>query len=469
MDPKFELTQKEKQALTQKQAQRLMMSARMQQGIYFLQLPILELEATIEQELDQNPLLEILEPEEEEERDEEQELDQDCDLLAKLQEDNLNQESFRKEKDADLQTFLESLIQKRETLFENLMKQACEAFTKKEEIETATGIIGSLDERGFLTTPLDEIAFLTKTEEPFVKEILSKIQEFDPPGIAAESLQQCLLIQLRRNGLEKSLAYRLVDEHLEDLIQNKISLIENKLHESRENINKAVKEHIAPLDLKPGNQFSENVPNEIVPDLSIVEEEGVLVVKVGVDRLPELKINRNYVAMFKDKSLSKEEREFLRSKMESAKWLLKNIFQRQSTLERIGNWLLEKQRPFFTESTGQLLPAFMRELAEELGLHESTIVRAISNKYLYCERGMLPLRTFFTAAYTGASGEQISAKTVKDTVKEMIAKENKKHPLSDKDLETELEKLGIPVARRTIAKYRNELNIGNAHQRRKYL
>lgn len=460
------------------------MSAKMQQGIYFLQLPILELENTIEEELDENPLLEILEEKMNEDSEEEEEPsdlieelsfdERNFEVLRRLDDDfkdSLYQEGFSSERGADedrLHAFLNSLVQKRETLFEFLMKQAGEAFSEKKERDVSEGIIGSLDEKGFLTTSLDEIAFLTDTEEAIVRKVLMKIKEFDPPGIAAGSLQECLLIQLRRKGKEKTLAYRIIDEHFENLLQNKINLIKAKLKAPLEKINEAVKIHIAALDLNPGYQFGDESPKEIAPDLLIVQEEDALVVKVNNERLPELVINRKYVNMFQDKDLSKDEKEFLKKKIESAKWLIKNISQRQSTMQRIGEWLLDKQRAFFSEPKGELTPACMQELATDLELHESTIARAINNKYLYCDRGMIPLRHFFTASYTSLSGETLSAKTVKDTLKEIIGKENKKKPLSDNFLEKELKKRGIPCARRTIAKYRGELNIGNVHQRREF-
>lgn len=464
------------------------MSAKMQQGIYFLQLPIQELEATIEEELEENPLLEILE-EEERIDDEEEEWERasdtngedelsfdekDFDVLSRLDEDfkedlYLEKSGSEPYEDKDkLKTFLLSLVQKRETLFENLMRQAEEVFSIKDEMQAAEAVIGSLDERGFLTTPLDEIAFLSGKTPELVSDVILRIQEFDPPGICASSLQHSLLLQLKRKGKEGSLAFTIVDNFFDELIQNKIKWIASKLKESPEKIKQEVKENIAQLDLNPGYLFLEQGQKEIIPDLSIEEEEGKLIVKANSERLPELKINRQYIQLLQDKSLNKGEKDFLKHKIESAKWLIKNISQRQSTIERIGEWLAEKQKAFFLDPKGLLTPACMRELADDLELHESTIARAIANKYLSCDRGIFPLRKFFTASYTSLAGETISAKTVKDILQEIIAGEDKKNPLSDLNIEKELQKRGIPCARRTISKYRLELNIGNVHQRREF-
>lgn len=482
MNPHFELVQVGKPSLSQKQAQALIMSAKMQQGIYFLQLPIQELESAIEEEIDKNPLLEILETEEEEDLEQNNEKpvkelsfdEKNFELLMRLDndfKDNLYQENFSAKQDNDddqLHTFLTSLIQKRETLFDTLMTQSLECFSEKNELSIAECLIGSLDERGFMTSDIEEIAFLAKADAEAVKKVLKKIQEFDPPGIAAINLKESLLIQLKRKGLYKTLPYLIVEDHFDDLIQNRMNVIKAKLKVSVESIKEAVKEFISTLDLKPGFLYNDASLQQVIPDISIIQEDDNLIVKVNSERLPELTINRSYMKLFHDKTLGKDEQEFLKNKIESAKWLIKNIFQRQSTLERIGHWLLEKQRSFFSDANGQLKAACMRELADDLQLHESPIARAIGDKYLYCDRGMLPMRKFFTASYTSLSGETLSAKTVKDILKEIIGAENKKKPLSDQLLENELKKKGIPCKRRTIAKYRLELNIGNVRERREF-
>lgn len=488
MNPKFELKQERKQSLTQKQSQRLIMSAKMQQGIYFLQLPIQELEATIEEELEENPLLDILE-DQESSSDEEEEWESetrdsvedelsfkegDFEALNRMDDDfaeDLYQEKISSESRGEgdkIKTFLLSLVQKRDTLFENLMRQAEEAFATEDEMKAAESVIGSLDEKGFLTTPLDEIAFLSGKTPELVDYVIRRIQEFDPPGIAATSLKESLLLQLKRKGKDNTLAFKIIEGFFDELVQNKIKLIAVKLKESPETIKQTVKDHIVQLDLNPGYLFADTGQKHIVPDLSIQEEEGVLKVKANNDRLPELKINRQYIRLLQDESLNKGEKEFLKNKIESARWLIKNIAQRQSTIERIGEWLADKQKSFFLDPKGLLTPACMRELADDLSLHESTIARAIANKYLSCDRGVFPLRKFFTASYTNVSGEAVSAKTVKDILKEIIDGEDKKRPLSDLNIEKELEKRGIPCARRTISKYRLELNIGNVHQRREF-
>ncbi len=487
---------KQKQASSLKQMQRLIMSPQMQQALHLLQAPIMELEALIEAELEQNPCLEVSSNESTETSEDglleqdgfelkedinaspEKELtfdEHDFNVLRQIDEEF--REYFRESgsyqkqwtsEDDKLRTYIESSIQAEMTLFEYLMQQARETFSKKEEMVLAEALIGNIDEQGYLKTPLKEIAQLTGKDEKQFIPILKQIQTFEPYGIGASSLQESMLIQLECLKLNDTLAYKIIESHFDDLIHNRIPNIQKGLGCDTQEIAQAIKQDIAKLDLHPGTWFSREPVQMIIPDVSLTLVNDKLVTNVNDDQLPAFHLNRRYLKMLDDENLSQETKDFIRQKIMSAKWLMKNIWQRNDTLERITKFLAEKQREFFINPEGKLTPLTMKTVAQELELHESTIARAVAGKYLDSPRGLLPLRSFFTNAYLTAGGEDISSRTVRDILLDIVHKENKRKPLSDEAIAAKIKEFGIPCARRTVAKYRAELNIGNAHQRRQY-
>lgn len=499
----FELQQKPGQNI--KQLQRLIMSRQMQQAIHFLQMPIMELTPLIDLELEQNPVLEYSK-EEGDESESNSDSDTDSDL-KQLEEDNIeettdgdsvpeselsfeegdfeimrrldqdfrdhfsesgNAPAQRTTEQDELQTFLESSITSEETLFEHLMQQAKEAFEDKKELGIAEAIIGNFDRSGFLNTPLEEIALLQKCSVEAVRKVLKVIQTFDPIGVGAGSLKESLLIQLRSQGKDGSLAYRIIDTHFDDLLHNRIPAIKKGLHCTAEQIGEAVDHDIAPLDLHPGTQLSHDVTSFIIPDVALREDGDELVVSINDDSMPRLRLNTRYLRMLDDPALPTETKDFIKQKIVSAKWLLKNIMQRNSTLERIAESLAKWQRDYFINPNGKLVPLTMHVLADELEVHESTIARAVSGKYIDTPRGVMALRSFFTSGLSSQTGEDISSKTARDLLADIIAKENKEHPYSDEAISAMMKEKGIQCARRTVAKYRVALNIGTAQQRRKF-
>jgi RNA polymerase sigma-54 factor len=487
------LNQKNTQNL--KQMQRLIMSPQMQQALALLQLPVMELSALIEAELEQNPILETIteeqqdpdlkqiESEVEESNEErntpvEKELafdDHDFEIMKQLDEDfkdHFNESSSYTNKrtldDDKLATYLENSIHSEISLFGYLMKQAQETFSTEEDLKIAESIIGSLDDRGLIQTPLEEIAILNNFPYDRITEVLHEIQNFEPPGVGAQSIQETLLIQLRHQGKKNSLAYTIVEGHYQDLIHNRIPLIQRNLKCSAQEITNALEKDITKLDLHPGTSFSHEVVQQIIPDVAIYQEEEALVVKIPEDYLPSFRLNSRYLKMLEDETLTTETKDFIKQKLLSAKWLMRNIYQRNETLEKIAKFLVDKQADFFLNPDGKLMPMTMKTLADELSVHESTVARAVSNKYLNCPRGILPLRSFFTNTYITDQGEDISSDTVKEVLLKIIYAENKKKPLSDEAIAASIKAQGIQCARRTVAKYRALLNIGNAQQRKKF-
>lgn len=487
----LDLSQKQTPSL--KQVQRLMMSPQMQQALNLLQLPILELSALVETELEQNPILESSEEEDQELKQVESDIEEaqeeapaptekeltfderDFEILRQLDEDfkdhfseSSSYKNLRTTDDEKLANFLENSIRSSMTFFEYLMQQATETFSTEEELKIAESLIGSLDERGILQTPLEEIALLNGFHYDQISKVLKEIQKFDPPGIGAQGIQEALLLQLARQGKENSLAYKIVENHYQALLHNKIPQIQRQLGCSAESIAVAIEKDISKLDLHPGTEFCRHITQEIIPDIIVSQEDDSLIIKVTDDRLPLFRINSRYLKMMQDETVSKETKEFIVKKLVSAKWLMRNIYQRNDTLERISRYLVDKQTVFFLNPDGKLVPLTMKNVAEELEVHESTVARAIANKYLYCPRGMFPLRSFFTTTYVTDQGEDISSQTVKDVLQEIIDSEDKRKPLSDEQIAAVIKSKGIPCARRTVAKYRVLLRIGNTHQRKKY-
>lgn len=488
----MDLQQKPQQSL--KQMQRLIMSRQMQQAIHLLQVPVMELGQIVDQELEENPILEQMEEEDDSSNDdaamqdseepvedetiENKEVsfdERDFEILRRLDEEYRDHfaESgsapvVRSNEQDKLQTFLESSICAQPTLFEHLMVQAKESFLEEKERNLGEALIGNFDEGGFLQASLAELAVLHDSSEAALEKILEVIQTFHPAGIGARDLKECLLIQLRLLGKEKTLAYAIIEKHFQDLLHNHIPNIVKGLGCKMDQVQEAIDQHIVHLDLHPGTQLSRQVPQYIAADVSLQLEGGELSVAVSEDSLPPLRLNGKYLRMLDDDKLDQETKEFIQKKILSAKWLLRNIMQRNDTLEKIANVLAQRQKEFFLDPVGKLVPLTMKMVAEELELHESTIARAVSNKYIDTPRGLLPLRFFFTTGLATEAGGEISAKTVKDVLEEIISQEDSCHPLSDEAISVLLKSKGIHCARRTVAKYRTALNLGTAQQRRKF-
>lgn len=495
--PSMELRLKSSQNI--KQLQRLIMSRQMQQAIHFLQAPVMELAPLVEMEMEANPVLEYSE-EAADEADNDGELDRleeesaeedldgenapekeltfddaDFEVLKRLDEDFRDHFSLSEggiarqtEEEDKLQAFLESSLTRGETLFEHLMDQAREAWADEKKQAIAETVIGSLDDAGFLGASSKELAALMGCSIETIDEVVATIQTFDPVGVGAKNLKETLLIQLKSQKKEKTLAYAIIDKHFDDLLHNRIPTIKKKLHCTEEEIGEAVDHDIAKLDLHPGLQVGANAAAHIIPDVALQADGELLTVSVNDDSMPKVRLSSRYLRMLNDESLPKETKEFIKQKIQSAKWLLRNIMQRNSTIERIAESLAKRQKEYFLKPDGELTPLTMKTLADELEVHESTIARAVSNKYIDTPRGVLPLRSFFTTGLAKKEGDDISSSAVRDMLEELIRKEDKRKPLSDEVLSEKLSEKGIKCARRTIAKYRAALKIGTAQQRRKF-
>lgn len=480
MKPPPSLLQELKQAPSLKQQQYLMMSPQMQQALHFLQLPHLELSTIVLQELEKNPLLEIAGDAKQKEEPVQKEL---LDKTLKFDENDFTllqylEEEFRghflqsetgcsPKREQELESFKENSIQAVSSLFEHLTWQASYTFSKKEDYLLAEELIGHLDDRGYLTTPLEEISLINGVSLIKLEAILKKIQFFDPPGIAARSVQEVLLIQLQLAGKKESLAYRVVETHFTDLLKQNFKKIQNALHCTEEELKIALHKDLSSLNLNPGSQFCKSPTIYLQEDLSILPaSNGELSVEVQNDSIPSLRFNSRYLKLLDNGNLPKETKDYILKKLSAGKGLLKSLEQREQTLLRLGKLLAKKQHAYFSHEKGALLPMTMRPLAEELELHESTIARTVANKYVQTIHGLIPLRSLFTSSYTTNSGEEISSKSVKELLLSLLQKEDSHHPFSDEELSLQIKQRGLNCARRTVAKYRKELKIGSCFQRK---
>lgn len=449
-------------AASVRQNPNLLLTVAMQQAFRVLQMPVLELEEWLKNEIEQNPVLEYAQEEEGAERgslsSNERELNFEksrFEVLGSLDE-GFESSLFEGEPSSE-----EPFIPYEMSLFEHLMLQA-KLVLRDEEQKIAEEIVGSLDERGFLRVSLSTLFAQDKIS--LAESVLEKIQQFDPPGIAAYNLQHSLLLQLKLKGKEGSLAHQLVLCHFDDLIHNRLSLLQKKLGSSLQDLEDALYKEIGNLTLYPASRFNFEPVQPICPDLILTKEEEKWQIEVNEEALPLFRIN----PIFLSTRQTTQENGFFRKQVAAAKWLERILEKRRKTLREIGSFLVKNQDSFLSGKTGCVEPLTMQEIADSLCLHHSTIVRAVAHKYLLCPQGMLPLRSLFTQAALGCGGSAISSQQAQELLRELVSHENKRDPLSDLALSRKMQRMGVPIARRTIAKYRRALKIAPSSSRRRW-
>lgn len=466
------------QGQDQRQHQRLLMLPQMQQAILILQMPIIELAVWLEEQMEINPLMTQEGLQEDYGLEDDEELngeltDRDLALLQHLDREK-HEYSGAEEDDRDLEeerkrhAFAEQFIVASTSLTEHLNAQAREFFSKKEDLLIAETIIGNLNEKGFLQADLNEIANQCKSSLKRVQKVLSKIQEFDPIGVGAVSIQESLLIQLKHQGKENSLAAKILIECYDDFLHHRIPILQKKLHQSAEFIEKTIREDIACLSIDPGCRLScSEFAQQIVPDLFLWEQDGEWSVVVNEEPLPTFHVDTRYLRMLEDTTVSQETKEFILQKLRGVKWLWRTLSHRGETLVKITQAIARRQREFLLSPSGKLRPMTMQEISNELGLHESTIARTISGKYVETPKGLFSLRSLIGQGYSSqTTDDAMASAAVRDLIRQLIRVENKQEPLSDAELVLKLRERGVSCARRTVAKYRAELQLGNAQQRR---
>lgn len=470
-------------SLSQSQRLQMVMAPQLRQSLEMLQLPILELRALIQQEIEQNPTIEQaptddphIEIEQEREGiDDKKELDFDkeFEMISRLDEEwrdyffqNLQNRPYTRE-DAEKHQFMFDSITQKESLQEHLFNQLNIAGLSEEDHLIGEMILGNINDDGYLTTTIEELASSSSCDRDHLEDILTLIQDFHPSGIAARDLKECLLLQLERLGKADKLAGEIVRNHIDKLGKRKYQDIAKALKVSVDDIMEEVK-FITALDPTPGRLYSTDATTYITPEILVKKVNGKYVVILNDQHLPHVRINTHYKRMLNDPNTSKEAKSYIREKIRSGIFLMKSIDQRQSTLERIANEIVKKQVEFLDHGITKLRPMTMASVAEAVKVHETTVSRAVSGKYMRTPNGIFELKYFFTPAIKNENGNELSNKTVKHIIKEMIDNEDKSKPLSDQDIVKKLKEQGIEIARRTVAKYRLVLHIPSSHMRKAY-
>ncbi len=495
------------QKLRLKLAQRLVMTPSLQQAIKLLQLSRLELEETLAQEILENPVLDVEETGEEATAEIEDEGQAADDTIPEetasdaVPSDSPLPTAEETYEDIDVEAFfadylgdgrsegpsmsapsleqdnrLENMVSNTGGLSEHLLWQLHMLDIGPEIVEVCEFIIGNLDEDGFLRATEQEIIEGTGCDGRAVIEALSIVRSLDPPGIAASSLQECLAAQIEHlmmdaaeNGDEDILhkAHLVITEHWDEMLHQRWEGLAEVFGFAELAEIKPVLDVIQGLELKPGRMFRQDDNQYIEPDVYVRKVEDEYTITLNDDGLPKLRINTRYQRMLEGKSLDPKASEFLRDKMRSALWLMKSIDQRQRTIFKVAQSIVSFQKDFLDSGIEHLRPMVLRQVAEDIGMHESTISRVVSNKYMYTPRGLFPMKYFFHSGVDSARGENVSSMVVKERIRKVVEAEDPAHPLSDSKIMRMLQKEGIRLARRTVAKYREEMMIPSSDKRKK--
>jgi RNA polymerase sigma-54 factor len=451
------------------------LAPQLQQSLHILQAPMLELRNLIQQEIQTNPVLEeeITEPSIEERQREAEEFKEEFDRLAKLDDewrDYMAQSSSysgkSQEDEERRQFFFDSLVN-HETLQQHLLEQVGSGDIEDSDRKTAELLIGNIDDMGFLQSSVEEIAESTGVPVEDLRRVLEIIQTFHPVGVGARDLRDCLLIQLRRLGKQAGLEYRIVSNHLQDLGKHRFPEIARRLGTTIDQVQRCAN-FIATLDPKPGQIFTADPNNYVLPDVQVEKVDGEYLITLNGDQIPHLRISNTYKDLMAQDGNKDEVKDYIREKIRGGKFLIKSIHQRQQTISNIAHEIVKRQHEFLEKGSSALRPLTMMQVAEAVGVHETTVSRAISGKYMATPQGVFEMKYFFTPGYQTSEGASMSNTSVKDAISELVKNENTKKPLSDKDIVEVLSERGIPIARRTVAKYRIELNILPSNMRKRY-
>ncbi len=467
-------------SLSQQQRLQMVLAPQLRQSLELLQVPMLELRTLVRQEMEQNPTLEEqpmeaeqieIEPNAGKEVEEDAGIKDEFEKLAKLDEEwrdyfSQNQSSHRysSEEAARRQFFLDSLTQP-DSLQQHLMNQLNLAGLNEADRQMGELIIGSINEEGYLATPLGELSGTTGFSAVELERVLALVQEFDPIGVGARDLAECLLIQLRRLGKDDSLAARVVRDHLDALGARRFPDIARALRIAVEEVHDAAR-LIATLEPKPGRVFASDATSYVTPEVAVQKVDGEYAIILNNDQIPRLHISEHYRQLMAGGDTAAEVKNYIRDKVRAGLFLIKSINQRQQTIHNIAREIVNVQREFLDHGVTHLRPLTMAQVAAVVGIHETTVSRAIANKYMQTPRGTYEMKYFFTPGFRTADGQSVSNKAIKDAIAKLVGEEEPERPLSDQEMVARLGEQGFTVARRTVAKYRDELKILPSHLRK---
>jgi len=444
------------------------LSPQMQQSLHILQAPLMELRQLVAAELQVNPVLEEESPAASGD-DREAAASDRAELNDEWNEyfaQRGSAEPWSAEAQERRQHFFDSQTRPI-SLQEHLLEQLTGSELSISERGIALVIVGNIDDRGYLRATVEEVASQAGCSVPEVERVLKAVQSLDPPGAGARSLSECLLLQLQRSGRQFSIEARIVEHYLEELGRKKLPEIARQLRVPLADV-QAAADQIGRLEPRPGRPFSPIDEQTILPDV-IVERDGEnYTVALNDGEVPSLRVGDGYKDMLSQSTSTREVREYLREKIRGGRFFIKCIQQRQQTLLNIAREIVDRQRDFLDQGPAHLRPMTMNQVAQSVGVHETTVSRAVSGKYLATPRGLFELKYFFTSGYTTSGGEAVSNESVRQAIGEIVRAEDSRKPLSDQDIVAMLAERGLPIARRTVAKYREQLNILPSHLRKSY-
>ncbi len=465
-----------------KLSQQLRMTPQLQQAIKLLQLSRLELETAVRKELDENPVLEeVQDVAEDASRLEAREANPDEAANTQDQSDPRTQEEFEWENYVDSKykppqsgpggtdeiMNYENMISSETTLHDHLLWQMNLGGFSEEEENYLAILISYVDDDGYIKTPMAEIAQEESVDEKELVEMLPFLQEFDPPGVGARDLKECLIIQAKHLEEDTNDLVHLVNNHLKDLEKKNYAGIAKAMEAPMEDIIELCK-IIYSMDPKPGRSFMPQDTQFVTPDVYVYKVGDEYMVSLNEDGLPRLRISNLYKNILKgEKSSGEKAHEYIQEKLRSAVWLIKSIHQRQRTIYKVTESIVKHQQDFFEKGPEHIKPMILRDIANDIGMHESTVSRVTTSKYVHTPRGIYELKYFFNSGISMTDGDSLASESVKMKIKDLVAKEDVKNPLSDQKIVELLKKDGIKIARRTVAKYRDMLKILPSSKRKK--
>ena len=492
--------------LSQRLTQSLVLAPQLQQSLALLQAPTLELKALVEQELQQNPVLEEAAAPEAEQREKESEEEERAEAAdpaeppADLAFDPASEKQSNEPVD-DFQAEFDRLVQldqewrdhfaqtnipsrasaeeeeKRQFMFDSLvastslqeilLEQVRESSLPKDQFPIAEMLIGNIDEYGYLKATVEELTATTGLTAEKILEVLKVVQSFEPAGVGARDLRECLMLQLERSGHKDTLEYRIVNEFMEALGKRRIPEIARGTGTEVDEVQDAM-ENIARLEPRPGRAYLADNDQYILPEVFVRRSGDEFVVSTNNEHIPHLRISNTYKDLMAQGENSAEVRNYIREKIRAGKFLIKSLHQRQQTILNIAREIVNRQREFMEKGVAFLKPLTMVQIAEVVGVHETTVSRAVSGKYMQTPQGIFEMKYFFTAGIQTASGDGMSNTSVKDMIADIFKEEDPGKPLSDQAVVRMLQDKGIVIARRTVAKYRTELNILPSNLRKVY-
>jgi len=466
-------------------SQSLVITPQLQQAIKLLQMSRMELESAVRAELEENPILEEAEALKEEDLQRTKEAAAEVDhgetpdhnVQDPQKQDEFEWESYIEANQKPPQSGMagseeimnyENVITASQTLHDHLYWQVKMNGFSEEEERAADALIGAIDDDGWIKIPLEQIAEEEKIDLGLLEDTLTLIHEFDPPGVGARDLKECLLIQAKHLQEDTHDLVYLINNHIKDLEKKNYEAIAKAMNRDVADIIDICK-IIYAMDPKPGRAFVPNDTHYVTPDVYVYKVGDDYVVSLNEDGLPRLKISNFYKNMLKGgKSTGDKTQDYIQEKLRSAVWLIKSIHQRQRTIYKVTESIVKHQREFFEKGSEYLKPMVLRDIANDIGMHESTVSRVTTAKYVHTPQGIYELKYFFNSGISSSDGDSLASESVKIKIKDLVAKEDPKNPLSDQKIVDLLKVEGIQIARRTVAKYRDMLKILPSSQRKKY-